>query len=300
MEAAGTPSERARAEHEGFAAREEQAEAWARDHGQRRGRPSWYCVCGQLNGRRRGTCWACLVPRVPDAAVALGSAAPGLELERSRATESPATSAGEEQDRSAGEASPDSVASEREEMTASEACAAGLICGHCWRTLPPDGVCRCKGSLQAAGGATDAARSEAQGDGVPGEGGAQEPRPRFDVIPKEFRECQRTPQWTCPQCKRSNWRTRVVCQKCGVAHPAQAVHLSELVGEALRRQEQRPPAAAEARGSHEQAAARRVRTQASSSHEGTQTRWTPQAWRTWGKNQKRNWRRGARRAASGW
>ena len=148
MEAAGAPSERARAEHKSFAAREEQAEARARDYRQRRGRPSWYCVCGQWNGRRQDTCWACLAPRVTDAAIALGSAAPGLDMERSRVTESPATSAGEsageEQELVAGEASPASVASEREEMTAGEASAAGIICGHCWRTLPQDGVCGCK------------------------------------------------------------------------------------------------------------------------------------------------------------
>ena len=309
MEAVGAPSQRARAEQESFAAREEQAEAHARDRGQRWGRhiglgpASWYCVCGQWNGRRRGTCWACLAPRGTDAADALGSAAPGLESERSRATESPAPSAGEEQELAAGESSPASIASEKEEMTAGEAIAAGLICGHCWRTIPQDGVCGCTGSLQAAASATAAAQSAAQGDaelreahGVEGPHGASQ----FDLIPKEFSKCQRIPQWTCPQCKRSNWRTRVVCQRCGVAHPAQAEHLSELVGEALRRQEQRLPAAAAARGSHEHAAARRVRTQASSSHEGGQTQWTSQEWRTWEKNQKRNWRRSARRAESGW
>ena len=300
METAGTPSELARAAHEDATAQGEQAGAWARDRGQRRGGPTWHCTCGQVNGCRRSTCWACLAPRVADAAVALGSATPGLELEHSRATESPVTSAGEEQARKAGAPSSDSVASERAAMTASEACAVGLICSRCYRALPPDGVCRCGGSPQAAGGAADAAQNEAVGDEVPGTGGALEPRSQFDIIPKEFSECQRTPQWTCPQCRRSNWRTRAVCQRCGIAHPDQAAHLSELVGEALRRQEQRLPAAAAARGSHEHAAARRVRTQASSSHEGGQTQWTSQEWRTWEKNQKRNWRRSARSAASGW
>ena len=209
--------------------------------------------------------------------------------------EAPATSAGEEQELLAGEASPASVASEREEMTAGEASAAGLICGHCWRTIPQDGVCGCTGSHQAAASATAAAQSEAQGDAEPGAGSALELNPQFNFIPKEFSKCPRIPQWTCPQCKRSNWRTRVVCQRCGVAHPAQAEHLRELVGEALRVQE-----AAEASGAHAQAAARRVRTQASSAHEGARTQWTSQEWQTWSKAQRRNWRRSARSAASGW
>ena len=75
-----------------------------------------------------------------------------------------------------------------------------------------------------------------------------------------------------------------------MAHPDQAKHLSELVGEALRRQEHRLPAAAAARGSHGHAAERRVRTRASSSHEGEQTQWTFQEWKAWEKNQKRKWR----------
>jgi len=226
--------------------------------------------------------------------------------------------------------SSDSAASERAAMTASEACALGIICGHCYRTFPSDGVCVCgrrrpeaedgvealAAPSEALGGDAPAAESgedaqqlaragvpgaaheagqEAQSDGTEppeerGMEGAPASRLPFGIIPKEFRKCKQEPQWKCPQCEQSNWRTRLICKQCGANHPEHARHLSELVGEAVRRAEHR----AEQGHGH---------SQASSSHEGERTQWTRQEWKSWEKNRSRNERRGrawARHAFAGW
>jgi len=193
-------------------------------------------------------------------------------------------------------------------MTASEACAAGLICCYCWRALPPDGTCCCKWQREEAVGRATVASCGASDDGWRAtrgvEQGAVEPQASQaqqsespargdDGIPKEFRNCQRAPQWTCRQCSRSNWRTRLVCQRCEQPHPAQASHLGDLVEEALRWQEQEHATSESTSGnctwqnrSSGHPAARRVRGKSASSGQGgptqwTRQEWTPKQWKEW-------------------
>ena len=107
---------------------------------------------------------------------------------------------------------------------------------------------------------------------------------RFIRIPKEFRNCQQAPHWQCPACGRSNWRTRLACQRCAQPHPAQAFHQAVLVEEALRVQEQEQPAAASQERTHP--AAKRIRARAAVQAQDGQQYWTPAQWKEWKRQQK--------------
>ena len=137
-------------------------------------------------------------------------------------------------------------------------------------------------------------------DGEDGEGSqeAWSPGPCADEaggqneeVPREFRMCQRAPHWTCPQCGRSNWRTRLACQRCDQPHPAQASHQGVLVEEALSRQEQEQ--AATDGPSSEHPAVRRIREKAASRSQGGSKQWTPQQWKEWN-----GWKRQRRGSAA--
>ena len=128
--------------------------------------------------------------------------------------------------------------------------------------------------------------SNAAGENGEGQQAAWSPGGRTDAVgspsgevPREFRMCQHAPHWTCPQCGRSNWRTRTACHQCEQPHPDQASHTGALVEEALSRQEQEQAATA-GRGS-EHPAVRRIRARATSRSQGVVKQYTPQQWKEW-------------------
>ena len=101
-------------------------------------------------------------------------------------------------------------------------------------------------------------------------------------IPPEFRMCTQAPHWICPQCGRSNWRTRLACQRCHQPHPAQAAHQAALVEEALQQafswQEREPSE------NSRHPAARRIRAKAESrAQEGPQATYSATEWKQWRK-----------------